>query len=99
VNAANADRLVWVFNPAGAKSPFPTAVFTSKQLAESWINRHNASGTITAYPLDECHYDWAIRNGHFQPKRDDQRTSEFITRFSTGTMHHHYNMTGPEGHA
>jgi hypothetical protein len=38
-------------------------------------------------------YDWAVRIGHFTPKRDDQRSAEFMQRFSSATQEHdHYEQ-------
>ena len=83
--------LIWIFN--GPKSPFPPGVFTQREAAESWIAQHGLSGTLTAYPVDVGTYDWAVRIGHFTPKRDDQRTAEFMQRFSSATQEHdHYEQ-------
>ncbi|MCL2310621.1 MAG: hypothetical protein FWC42_10230 [Proteobacteria bacterium] len=82
-------NIVWVFN--GEKAQFPSGVFTQRELAERWIQRHGLSGTLTAYPMDVGIYDWAISKGYFTPKRDDQRSAEFIQRFSSASLeHHHY---------
>jgi hypothetical protein len=81
---------VWVFN--GARSNFPSAVFNSRELAEEWISEHNLTGTLTRYPLDEGVYEWAVRRGYFTPKRNDQKTAEFIGRFSSASQeHYHYD--------
>jgi hypothetical protein len=80
---------VWVFN--GARSSFPSAVFTKRELAEQWIEANKLEGTLTAYPLNIGIYDWVTSNGYFIPKQEDQRTSEFIARFSSGQQeHYHY---------
>lgn len=81
--------IIWIFN--GPKSQFPSGVFTQREAAESWIRQHGLSGTLTAYPVDVGTYDWAVSVGHFTPKRDDQRSAEFIQRFSSATQeHYHY---------
>jgi hypothetical protein len=79
---------VWVFN--GANATFPAGVFGSQERAEQWIRQNALTGTLTWYPLDEGAYDWAVRNGTFTPKRDDQRSAAFIQRFSSGARHFHY---------
>jgi hypothetical protein len=38
-------------NPREGNTFFPSAVFTSRDLAETWIERHKLHGTLTAYPL------------------------------------------------
>ena len=83
---------VWVFN--GARSNFPSAVFMTRELAESWISTHKLTGTLTRYPLDQGVYEWAIERGYFAPKRDDQRTAEFIGRFSAANQEHYHYEDG-----
>jgi hypothetical protein len=80
---------IWIFT--GVKAQFPSGVFTERAKAEDWIRRHGLNGTLTAYPVDIGTYDWAVSAGHFSPKRDDQRSAEFIQRFSSATQeHYHY---------
>jgi hypothetical protein len=81
-------NFVWVFN--GERSSFPSGIFSSREKAETWIAANGVSGCLTMYPVDESAYDWAIREGHFSPQRDDQRTPEFIARFSSGAVHFHF---------
>jgi hypothetical protein len=78
---------VWVFNGEGT---FPSGVFSSRDNAEAWIKNHQLSGTLTKYPLDVGAYQWGTIEGHFKPKRDDQKTPEFIARFAEGHEHYHY---------
>jgi hypothetical protein len=81
--------LVWVFN--GDKHRFPSGVFTDQTLAEEWIKRNKLTGTLTAYPINQGVYDWAVESGFFTPKRDDQRTASFIGNFSSASQpHKHY---------
>jgi hypothetical protein len=82
------DQLVWVFNAERAR--FPGGIFSSLDKAEAWISKHGLTGLLTGYPLDEGAYEWATRRGFFSPKRDDQRTAEFIASFASGRYHHHY---------
>ena len=64
-----------------------------RETAESWIRQHGLSGTLTAYPMDVGTYNWAVSVGHFTPTRDDQRSAEFIQRFSSATQeHYHYEL-------
>lgn len=83
---------IWIFN--GPKSQFPSGVFTERTIAEQWIKHHGLSGTLTAYPVDVGAYDWAISSGHFTPKRDDQRSAEFIQRFSSASQEHYHYERG-----
>jgi hypothetical protein len=82
-------QTVWIFT--GSKTQFPSGVFTERQIAERWIREHRLTGTLTAYPVDVGAYDWAVAAGHFSPKREDQRSAEFIQRFSSASQeHYHY---------
>ncbi len=85
-------NVVWVFN--GERSQFPSGVFTLREVAESWIKQHRLSGTLTAYPMDVGTYDWAIDAGFFTPRRDDQRSAEFIGRFSSASQEHYHYQDG-----
>lgn len=49
---------VWVFN--GGRNSFPSGVFSQRELAEEWIRKNKITGTITAYPINQGVYDWAI---------------------------------------
>jgi hypothetical protein len=81
---------MWVFN--GDKSRFPSGVFTDKNLADEWIRKNKLTGTLTAYPVNQSVYDWAVENGHFEPIRDDQKTPSFIGNFSSAAQEHeHYD--------
>ena len=80
---------VWVFN--GPRNQFPSAVFTSRDLAEAWIEGHKLRGTLTAYPLNVSVYDWVTGLGYFKPKEEEQTRPEFIASFSSAYQeHYHY---------
>ena len=87
MSASEAYRWVWVFTGGGT---FPSGVFSSREKAEAWIRANRLEGCLTRYPLDVGAYDWAVREGYFLPKRDDQRTPAFIQRFACGQEHYHY---------
>ena len=82
---------VWVFSGGGS---FPSGVFTSRERAEEWIRHHRLTGTLTAYPPDLGVYDWTIQKGWFQPRREDQRTSDFVGRFSSAYQEHYHYEDG-----
>lgn len=87
--------IVWIFN--GPNSQLPSGVFTKREDAERWIKQHGLSGTLTAYPVDTGTYDWAVNAGIFKPKRDDQRSAEFIQRFSSASQEHYHYENGKGG--
>ncbi len=86
---------VWVFN--GAKARFASAVFSSKELAVGWITKNRLSGVLTRYPLDMSAYEWALARGHFTPSREDQRTPEFIGKFTSASQEHYHYEDGIQG--
>ena len=86
---------VWVFN--GARSQFPAGVFSERALAEAWIKQYKLTGVLTAYPLDKGVYDEAVDNSWFKPQREDQRSPEFIGRFSSASQEHYHYENGERG--
>ena len=87
---------VWVFN--GGRNPFPSAVFSSRERAEAWIKENKLSGTLTAYPVDVGVYDWAVSKGYFSPKRQDQKSPNFIAGFSSASQEHYHYQEGISPH-
>lgn len=79
---------VWVFN--GTQNHFPSAIFATRELAESWINQHQLTGTLTAYPINTSVYDWTIEKGWFKPTRPHQTTAKFISNFSSAYQEHYH---------
>lgn len=88
---------VWVFN--GARASFPSGVFTSRELAEAWIQRHALTGTLTKYPLDTGMYEHSIATRSFTPRKPEHTTSEFIGKFSGGGLDHWHYENGSQGSA
>jgi hypothetical protein len=80
---------VWIFH--GLNSQFASGVFTSKQIAETWIIDNKLAGILTEYPLDIGVYQWAVERGSFKPTKDHHVTPAFIQGFSSASQqHHHY---------
>jgi hypothetical protein len=86
---------IWVFN--GARSTFPSGVFTRHELAEEWIRMHALTGTLTQYPVDTGMYEYAIAARSFTPKKPEHATSEFVARFSGGGLDHWHYENGLRG--
>src|SRR5438477_8308871 len=80
---------IWVFTgkrDLPSNNPtFPGGVFSSLELAEQWIERHQLSGTLTLYRLNTGAYDWALANGYFKPAPSNARVhrSFFGWRYSS----------------
>jgi hypothetical protein len=80
---------VWIFN--GLNSDFPSAVFSTREKAEAWIEANQLEGTLTKYPIDLSAYDYAIANGWFTPKQDHHFSPKFIQQFTSASQEHfHY---------
>ena len=86
------DLVVWVFN--GARNKFPSAVFADLSKAQDWIRRNKLTGTLTAYPIDQGIYEWAINKGYFRPRGEDQKTASFIGNFSSASQEHYHYENG-----
>ena len=89
------ERHLWIFN--GTNSQFPGGVFTSRELAETWIRTRRLSGTLTAYPIDEGCFDWALRVGAVTGRaRERGNEPGFVGSFSSAVQeHYHYEEGGP----
>jgi hypothetical protein len=83
---------VWVFNGAGAK--VPSGVFAGKSEAIAWISKHKLTGLLTKYPMNVGLYDWALEMKYFEPRRDDQKTPDFIARFTCASLEHYHCEDG-----
>ena len=83
---------VWVFN--GNRASFPSAVFSSRAKAESWISERKLTGTLTNYPLDVPVYDWVVDGEMWQPKEPHQCEPKFIAAFSSAHQEHYHYEDG-----
>jgi hypothetical protein len=85
---------VWVFSGDGGR--YPSGIFTSKERAAEWIARYRLSGMLTAYPIDEGVFSWAVRTGVFTAKSEKHSSSEFIQTFTTAAQDHFHYEQGNE---
>jgi hypothetical protein len=85
---------VWVFMGEGATHP--CAVFATKERADEWIRQWKVTGTLTAYPLDQSVYDWAIAGRHFHPTHPSHTEPTFVQRFSSAYAEHYHYDRGAE---
>lgn len=77
---------VWVFHGSGAQ--FATAVFSSQERAAEWIKARVLTGVLTAYPVDEGVYDWAVREALFSAKGPEHQTAQFVQKFTSASQPH-----------
>ena len=86
---------VWVFNGSYGS---PGGVFSTRERAEAWITERRLSGVLTAYPVDEGVFDWALRTGVLTGRartRGDE--PEFVASFSSVHQDHYHYVNGIEG--
>ena len=84
------ERPVWIFVGTGAR--FPGGAFASRERAEAWIAERRLSGVLTAYPLDEGCFDWALRVGAVTGRaRERGGEPDFVGGFASAVQeHYHY---------
>ena len=85
-------RQIWVFNSDQAASVFPCGVWSSRERAEQWIAQVGASGTLSAYILDESAYDSNVRLGQLRLDlgKQDRYAVEYERTFTTAIDHSHF---------
>ncbi|MCK0203180.1 hypothetical protein MWN41_09170 [Ornithobacterium rhinotracheale] len=83
---------IWIFQ--GNQAGFPSAVFSTKEKALVWIETNKVSGILTEYPIDISVYEWTIEKDYFTPKKEHQKTPDFISRFSSTSLKHHHFKEG-----
>lgn len=81
---------IWIFT-LDANS-YPGGAFSTREAAEVWIRERRLTGMLTALPVDEGSYDWAMRmelvTGRARERGDD---CAFVASFSSaGQEHYHY---------
>lgn len=86
------DSKIYVFN--GNSAAFPSAIFSSYEKAEQWIQLHQLSGTLTVYPLDISAYDWAVEKQYFKPKSEKDKSAIFMSKFSSAYQEHWHFIDG-----
>lgn len=90
------EKHVWIFTlDTGG---FPGGVFTTRELAEAWIRERRLSGTLTAYPVDEGCYDWAMRHRLVTGRAKDRGGEPaFVASFSSAAQEHFHYTDGARG--
>ncbi|WP_160154126.1 hypothetical protein [Microbulbifer sp. ALW1] len=83
---------IYVFHGSGAQ--FCSAVFNCRDKAEEWIAKNTLSGMLTAYPLNQGVYDWALAKEYFTPKKDYHKESKFIGSFTSASQEHYHYENG-----
>lgn len=89
------ENAVWIFHGEGGR--FAGGVFSTKEAAEAWIGSRNVSGVLTAYPLDQWCFDWAVSKDLVTGKaRDRGEDTEFVGSFTSAAQEHFQYKNGAE---
>lgn len=89
------DQHVWVFT---GHRQVPSGIFSTIERAETWIRIHGLTGALTAFPMDEGCFDWAVRCGITNLKVEKlavrQLDAEFTGNFCTASQEHFHYENG-----
>lgn len=76
----------------------PSGVFTALELAEEWICKHGLSGTLSAMPVDEGVFEWAVRCDALNLKAEKlpakSKDPFFIGNCLTASLEHFHYENG-----
>jgi len=87
------DKHIWIFTGSGGQ--FAGGVFSTLALANDWIRRGQLSGVLTAYPVDEGCFDWAIRVGVVTGSaRERGSDPHFVGAFTSASQDHFHFENG-----
>ena len=76
---------VWVFQGDGQN--VVSGCFATQKAAEAWIAQKRLSGVLTAYPLNQPIYDWAMEQGYWQPTQTHHSQARFIQNLPARICH------------
>jgi hypothetical protein len=83
---------IWVYHNQGSR--FSGGVFMTKENAEVYIKKYNLTGILSRYPINILVYEWAIKEGFFEIKKEEHETPLFIGGFTSGSMEHYHYENG-----
>jgi hypothetical protein len=90
------DNNIWLFVGEGAC--FPSGAFTNLEEAEAWVAKHKLSGMLSAMPIDQGLFEWAIENNAFNMKpeklKEKVNDSQFIATCNTASLEHYHYKNG-----
>jgi hypothetical protein len=89
------ENAVWLFH--GDEGRFAGGVFSTREAAEAWIELRNLSGVLTAYPLDQGCFEWAMSKNLVTGKaRERVGDPAFVGSFTTAAQEHFHYEDGAE---
>lgn len=84
---------VWVFHGEGDRC-LSSAVFSTLELAESWVAKYKLSGVLTRYPVDISVYDWALQEGLITIRYQSHTSPQWIQQLSSAHLEHYHYENG-----
>ena len=82
----------------GENSRFPGGVFTILSDAETWIKKYKLTGMLSAMPLNQGLFDWAVENGALNMKKEkfEEKSKDpiFIAACTTASLEHYHYENG-----
>jgi len=91
-------KSIWVFHAAEAR--FVGGVFDDLEIAKAWILQNRLTGVLTAYPLNEGCFEWAVRTECVSMKaeklEEKRKDPSFIGGFTTAAQEHFHFEDGVE---
>lgn len=82
--------LAWAFTSSEGRAVYPCGIWMDRSKAEQWIESVGASGTLSAYLVDESAYDSNVRLARLRVEQPERRSPEFKRRYTTAIDHAHY---------
>jgi hypothetical protein len=90
------ENSIWIFIGEGGR--FPGAAFNELADAEAWVLSHKLTGMISAMPIDQGLFDWALENDalNMKPEKLSEKLQdpEFIGTCTTGSLEHYHYEDG-----
>lgn len=90
------ENCIWIFIGEGGR--FPGAAFNKLADAEAWVLSHKLTGMISAMPINQGLFDWALENDALNMKpetlNEKSRDPKFIGTCTTGSLEHYHYEDG-----
>lgn len=87
---------IWIFIGEGGR--FPSSAFIELQAAEEWISTHNLSGMLSAMPVNQGLFEWAVENNALNMKPETlevkRNDPNFIATCTTASLEHYHYENG-----
>jgi len=87
---------IWIFVGEGGR--FPSSAFTEIDEAESWIAQHKLSGMLSAMPVNQGLFEWAVENDalNMKPETFEKKRGDpgFIGTCTTASLEHYHYANG-----